>query len=271
MVRQSFDSDEDVSLFPFMSIIACIIGTLTLVIATQTVTQLDNSTVKAAEGYDKAKAQLATETKQVDGLKSELQKKQDAAEKFSQQEQDRIAKLQQRLQELSQQIQAATEINEKSKAVQMFQVDLVKKRENLEVLQKQLGGAKEQVAQLEKQISDKKLPPEESQVTILPTGSGVGTQPSFVECDANRLVVHTSPENYTVRLPELNSHDKYLEMLSDVKSKPGSIVIFLIRQDGLSTYHAARNHANQRGVDNGKIPIIGQGRIDLSYYTKTKK
>lgn len=271
MVRKPVDSDEDVSLFPFLSVLACIIGTLTLIIAAQAISQLDNKTVEAAEEYEKAKKQVNSAEIEVEKLNLEYQLKQKSLSDMNKQEQEKLNKLRERLRLLAQQLSKETDKQYETKIITLPKVEIRKQREELEGLQKQLKSVQEEVAQLEKQIEDRKLPPEESQVSILPTGSGVGYAPYFVECDAGRIIVHASPKNYSVRVPEISTHVQYQTMLKEVTNEPKAMLIFLVRDDGLSTYYSVRNQANEMGINNGKIPVIGQGRIDLSYFTNKKK
>ena len=53
--------------------------------------------------------------------------------------------------------------------------------------------------------------------------------------------------------------------------QPKGIVIFLVREDALDTYFAAYNIARGRYARAGKLPVIGQGQIDLSVFNELKK
>ena len=118
---------------------------------------------------------------------------------------------------------------------------------------------------------ERKSPPEEAEVSIVPGGSGVGFTPTFVECDEGRIVIHDGGKTTPVRTAELNTNPDFAKVLEEVKSDEKGTLVFLIRDDGLSTYHTARNFANTKGVRNGKLPVIGDGRIDLSYFKKQAK
>ena len=58
MGRRQESGDNEVSLFPFLSILACIIGVLTLMISTLALSQMDTEAVVAAEAYEKLEEDL---------------------------------------------------------------------------------------------------------------------------------------------------------------------------------------------------------------------
>ncbi len=65
MGRRPVDQDNDISLFPFLSILACIIGVLTLMIATLALSQMDSEVVVAAEKFENVSQVLEDKTLEV--------------------------------------------------------------------------------------------------------------------------------------------------------------------------------------------------------------
>ena len=59
-----------VSLFPFMSILACVIGTLTLMLTAMALGQMDNEVVYSAERYKKVEDQIQQEQLLLRSLRS---------------------------------------------------------------------------------------------------------------------------------------------------------------------------------------------------------
>ena len=58
-----------------------------------------------------------------------------------------------------------------------------------------------------------------------------------------------------------------MKLLDRVADNDKATIIFLVRDDGLATYELASRIARSRYARNGKLPVIGQGRIDLSLFT----
>ncbi|EAQ81196.1 hypothetical protein [Blastopirellula marina] len=267
MAKRSQDGGDDVSLFPFLSVLACVIGTLTMIIAAVAVQALDNDTVDQAIKYEEKKAELAETDAALAKLNAELKKKEAQLKSEQSAEQKKLADAKKRLAELLAKFDEA-----QSKLSQISldgpKVDLAGEAESIKEMESELKSKREKIAQMEKEIADRKLPPKESEVSILPGGSGVGFDPTFIECDESRIVIHDGAKTTPVRTNELNTNPDFAKALAEVKANPKGSLVFLIRDDGLSTYWSARNFARAKGVKNGKLPVIGDGRIDLSYFKK---
>jgi len=270
MARRKADGGEDISLFPFLSVLACVIGTLTMIIAAVAVSALDNDTVDQALEYQEKKTQLDKENEELKELEKLFKKKQSELEKNQSEEQKRVKDLKDKLAELLAQLK---ETDKKLANISLDgnKIDVAVNNEDVEAMKSELKERREKIAQMEKEIADRNLPPEESEVSILPGGSGVGFNPSFVECDNGRVVIHEGAKTTPIRTAELNTSPKYAEILDEVKKDDKGSLIFLIRDDGLGTYYRARDLANAKQVKNGKLPVVGDGRIDLSYFGKAKK
>ena len=48
-------------------------------------------------------------------------------------------------------------------------------------------------------------------------------------------------------------------------------IVFLVRSDGLGTFRTLKGMCDKRNIRNGKLPVVGQGRIDLSAFASKKK
>ena len=79
-------------------------------------------------------------------------------------------------------------------------------------------------------------------------------------------MLHTSKEPQRVRQADLAAEKAFIGLLDQVAESEKQSVIFLVRNDGLSTYRTARSLANAHEARNGKLPVIGQGRLNLSYF-----
>jgi DNA repair exonuclease SbcCD ATPase subunit len=135
-------------------------------------------------------------------------------------------------------------------------------------LEMDLSEQKEQLAQLEKELDERKKPPEEAEVSILPSGSGLGFEPVFIECSGGAVVLHQDDKLPRIRAADLAQDETFLKLLTQVAAAPKQTIVFLVRDNGLGTYRTARELADQHEARNGKLPVIGQGRLDLGYFNK---
>ncbi|MCU0782373.1 MAG: hypothetical protein MUF04_14935 [Akkermansiaceae bacterium] len=220
-----------VSLFPFLSILACLIGILTLLIRIV-------SEVKTHEHRQRDQGELAR-AERMAALQHELQvvRKESAAMKKA----------------LAQRNAAAVELE-----------DLEDKKER-PALEQRLAALR---ADLERRKvrPDAKPPP----VVIQPGGSGLYRHAKvfFVECDASGLtLLERNGKKTPVSLAGIATDRNFGAMLNQAKSHPNGYVLFLIRSSGREAWRAAASHAeSQYGVVTGKLPVPTNGEIDLSRF-----
>ena len=258
-----------VSLFPFMSILACVIGTLTLMLTAMALGQMDNDVILSAEKYDKLKRQIEQEKRRL----FEVQKKLDEAEAGADDEVKKIADAKMRLEELERQIDALSELLDQpvdEAEIEVPIVDAEKHKKRMDAIREEMAELNEQIAKLKPQVAELG-DAEESKVIIQPSGSGVDLDPTFVECTASGLVFLEEQPPRRVRRDDMGSDEPFLALLDAIAKKPKGIVIFLVREDALDTYFAAYNIARGRYARAGKLPVIGQGQIDLSVFKQLQK
>jgi hypothetical protein len=269
MARRKSGEGDDISLFPFLSILASIIGVLTLLISAMALAQMDNETVARAEQYDKIRKLLEACEKDVDDLKTRVDDKGIKAVAEIDKMQKEVAQAQLKLDELNQKMQEVqVQASGPKKKVEIPDYDAVIQGEAIGEMEAQQKELREQIAQLEKELEDRGKPPVESEVSILPGGSGLGFDPVFVECAADSIVLHTTEEPQRIRRADLATEKAFVTLLDQVAESQKKSVIFLVRDDGLSTYRTARDLATAHESRHGKLPVIGQGRLNLGYFTK---
>ena len=273
MARRPLPDEEDVSLFPFLSIIAAIIGVLTLMIAAVTINQLNQEEVKEAVdnaiAMDELKKQLVKFEGEVETLKLQLGTEQaELLKKKTAREQERI-KTEAELKRLLAELKKAKEETEKQKDIKIVIPEIPKEqRESITDMQEQLALVKERLAQLQKDLSERKKPPEEAEVSILPSGTGLSFKPRFVECTAGAFVLHTEKPPARIRLAEAVSNPKFVKLMEEVAKNKNLTIVFLVRGDGVNTYNQLRKICNDNDVRNGKLPVVGNGRLDFSHFEK---
>lgn len=263
MGRRQESGDNDVSLFPFLSVLACIIGVLTLMISTLALSQMDTEAVVAAEAYEKLEEDLATSEIEVKELKKQMEAeagKNEAAKKQSELLQLRRENIETReLFLVAREKESQLEAKRDPAATEL-------KQESIEALTKDLNGYLEQLTHFKKELANRDLPPEEGEFSVLPGGSGVGVVPRFIECTANELVLHHLAQPIRVRVNGIETNKEVLKLLNEVAGLAGGKVIFLVRDEGVFVYRRAKRLADSLDVENGKLPVLGQGRVNLQFF-----
>jgi hypothetical protein len=264
MARRKAGRQPAVSLFPFLSILACVIGTLTLMIAGLAISQMDTPELASAEQLEKTKRRIDELKTQLADLQQQIKKsrsRDDATALKLLDKQQELYRIQKELRDLQ-----AKELPKAPAAAAM--IDTKSLQQRIEQLQKELTERQAAAKKLAEELANRKKPPEEAVVMVRPTGSGVGLKPNFVECTSTSLVLHQGPSPKRIRKADIASSTDYLNLVETVAKQEKERIVFLVRDDGLSTYSAASRVAQDKYARAGKIPIIGQGKLDLSMFQK---
>ena len=266
-------------LIPFLDILCSLIGVLVLIIVVLVVAQTQRINGRTKEEVQRAGehlkllklqkentlkyANLTEELEKLQKLEEEKKAKQAAADKLKDQMTNSgakkeenmasAAKLQKELENLIVEIRGLTD----------QEPDLKKKMEEL-------------LAEIAKvQPPDKKDP----SVMINPMGSGLaaGSAVFFVDATGDKMTYFWNEKQSTVvsSVPEVIVADTAFNMFLDsVKKVPQSKLIFLIRDDGMRSYNLGAGWAQSKHgyrVDQiGKLPVPGQGMLDMKIFAQNK-
>jgi len=255
-----------ISLFPFLSILACVIGTLTLMITALALGQMDTDEMASELKLDYLKRQIERTLARIEQLKQQLGEVESEAGDLLKQLADAKVELA-RLKRLQAALLENVDKEEKPE-IDIPAVDPERHKKRLAQMEEELETQEEQKQKLLADLKERKRPPDEAQVIIQPGGSGVDLKPTFVECAASGIVVYEGETPRRVLRADLGSDEGFLALLDRVAADSKATVIFLVRDDALSTYYAARSQARSRFARNGKLPVIGHGKIDLSMFDK---
>ncbi|MFO0905096.1 MAG: hypothetical protein U0939_18970 [Pirellulales bacterium] len=278
--------DDSVSLFPFLSILAAVIGILVLMITAITLGQVGQDSPEATASAEEAAAaaqaakeraakfkSLRDQTKADAAVVADLTRRlQDAGEQNydAQVQAQTLAQLQQEINDLQAARDKAIEANQqRAQQLSTAQTQLQALTAELKQLDDRLKPLLEQLEQLRKQVAERKSPPPEAQVQVRPSGTGGKLRPYFVECAGASIVLHDRSEPLRIPTAQAGSHPEFLALLDRVQSTPDSTVVFLIRPDGVGTYRTAKAVARGRSVTNGKLAIGSQGKLDLTLFRQS--
>jgi hypothetical protein len=255
-----------VSLFPFLSILVCVIGILTLMIVASSLGDMgkkpDPALVEQTNRYKELRQQIAADQKEIAGLQTKLE--------GSEIGEARVQAIQKDYEQLRALVESQSALQERVART----AELAQLRDSLKIRQEQLlqeQKAREQLAiDLDKEIEAKGKPPEAT-VAIRPVGSGRDMIPFFVECADAGIVLYEGETPKRIRTADIGVDPDFLALLEKVGENEKGILIFLMRDNGLGTFNAAKGVADQRGVRTGKLPVIGQGNIDLTSVQKRQR
>lgn len=275
MAQRRQSTGDGVSLFPFLSILACLIGALVLIIVVLVVAQASKADGRTAEEIKMSQEYLRMQKEIED------RKKQDVVLKEKLEE---LRKLQMELEDKEQRYLKLRKLLDSSKDVQEQNKQIsLQLQKQLDDLLTEIDGLKRQQVETKKEIEklmveikarqvspDKKVPP----VVVQPSGSGMPetTKVFFVECSSGSLkVLGAWGEDYRLSAgAEVVVADvAYNHFLTKVAETPNSLILFLIRDDGQGAFNNGAGRAEgDYKIRIGKLPIPGRGVLDLSYFDK---
>jgi multidrug efflux pump subunit AcrA (membrane-fusion protein) len=277
VAKRSREAGDTVSLFPFLSILTCVIGTLMLMITAiamarmsrplpggpDEVTDPEVLRAMAINEFNEELASLGDEAGRIEVRIAELELQARAAEK-------ELAAAKAEFERLQQQREQLSEAEKKSRTDRVrytrYTAAAQQSAERIKQLEAELAKLQPAVEQLREKLKKEGKLPEEQEIKIQPSGSGVDLRPSFVECGGSGVVLHEGPEPRRLKLAELATDQQWATLLERVKAVPSGVLIFLVRSDGIPTYLAVQRIAQQAYVRNGKLPVVGQGKIDVSHF-----
>ena len=80
--------------------------------------------------------------------------------------------------------------------------------------------------------------------------------------------MHTENPPLRIRRGAAGANPKFVKLMEEVVNNQKLTIVFLVRGDGVDTYNHLRNICNTNDVRNGKLPVVGNGRLDFSYFNK---
>lgn len=273
MARRASSAGGGVSLFPFMSILACLIGILTLMISVTIAVKSLETAGRGKDELDRAKkhqsllSQQQKIRKETEALKATLKKQNATALELSELDERKIALRRQ----LDEKAALLKKTDQTDKALQKLVETILA---NIEALRKERPSLDKKIADLKAELARRKIKPDNKPVPIQIQPGGTGSahvnRVSFVECDSTGIVIHRRGEPKTsVSLAAIGTDQNYNRLLEEARGKAGSMILFLLRDTGNKSYLRAAGWAeSQYKLRTGKLPLPGKGEVDLSLFYK---
>lgn len=205
-------ADLEISLFPFLSILACVIGILTLMITAIVIAQIDPEAVNekietALEDDQEFQKKIDQRKKELDELRSEIEEiKKDPFKKIDPKKKDQLQK----------QIVAETALVQKAKAEQEKSVEI-----QGEVLKMKADLAKrmKDIEEAEEEWDLMKDPDKFATMVVKQSGTGTGgeLEPTFIECNEKGIRVYEKSNDYfEVPTAQIAGHAKLKTLIQKV-------------------------------------------------------
>lgn len=273
MARRGNSGGGSVNLFPFLSILICIIGCLTLIIVVINLIGMNKGEGKTPEEVERAREFMV--------LKQEKEEKQE--------EQDKLRQLIENLIQQNKDTLAARDKLALLKKTLENQEELDKSREELiakfNLLQstnKKLVAdeqfLQEEIKKKEEELAKRAEPPKPAALQVRPSGSSATTRPFFVEISERGVYLHRSltQEPPVIPVASLNQSPEFLEFLKMIASQPYNRLIFLVRgtPGAVKTLNEAGavvsgyNRVNGTEIIPGRLPLPGEGKVDLQLFAQ---
>lgn len=254
-----------------MSILACLIGILTLMISvSMKVREMDR---KGHSEEEMARAianrdlrnKAAALTKEIATLNGRFTKEKATAAELAKLEDHRIV-LRDRLGEIRKAVEPDHGDAALQKIVENLKLEITRLKQQRPPLDKQL-------AALRKELAKRKEPPKAVASVIVRPG-GVGSRDAkhlfFVECTSTGLVLHSAgTPSKPISTAAIETNEEYNNLLAKARRTRDSMVLFLIRKGGNTAYSWAAGVAETKyKLNTGKLPIPNDGKIDLSLFSR---
>jgi len=260
-----------VSLFPFMSILACLIGILTLMISVMMQVQQMKKSGRTEEEMDRAMknrdliVQSVKLEKEIAGKEKKIKKEKSTATALAKFK-DRIVVLRMEMAELKKAKDKSPTDAELQKQVENMKKEVVAIRKERPPLAKRL---KELQDEFKKR---KEAPKPKGSVVVQPRGvlEGGADVIFFVECNSTGIVLLDAPGGAKrISTAAIKTSGVYAKYLDTVKKTEDAMVLFLIRKSGNEAFRWAAGSAELKyKLVTGKLPLPNDGDIDLSLFKR---
>jgi hypothetical protein len=273
MAKRKKDNGASVNLFPFLSILVCIIGCLTLIIVVVNLMAMNKGEGHTPEEVECSREFMMVKKEKADEQK-ELEKMKQLIEQLIMQNKETIT--------ARDKLARLKEMFDNQEEIDASREELIAKFNILTQTNKKLAKDKlaldESIKIKEEEIKKRNIPPEAASLRVRPSGSSTNVKPNFVEISATGIYLHKSlsKEPEAIPIASINQSEVFIKLLDLVSGDSSQSLIFLVRGneaaagayakvvDVVATY----NQGKERRALPGKLPLPSEGKVDLSVFAK---
>lgn len=256
----------EVSLFPFLSVLACVIGALTLILASMAVSHVGSSAlagVRLGDELDRLQAALIE-------AQAELERSLEALETIQSSDADH-EELNARLMGLGLSPEITLEELEKLVDRRQRASDAARLRARRAKLEAERRTQQAQIEGLRADVDARVDARRNLSMRIAPSGEGPVYRPYFAECTERYVEVHTTRSDFTYRVPkeDVLRGEQFQRFLRRIRVLRNTKLVFLVRPEGIETFELASEAAARLDVPFAKLPLPGDGELDFSAFDDT--
>jgi len=247
-------------LFSFIDVLGGLIGALSLIIIGVSLSQVVPESLSASP--------LASPMRV---LESEIHRKSEAIEKLQESLAQRKAgrdELQDAQEELAVLTDRMNRQTDRESYLAQTLAEIGRLRARIAQLQESRDRLRQEVSRLEETVREDRGTVGRDRIEVHFAGRGLNLKPVFVECTPDGLVIREQTQMKQVHWRSISDSDEFSQLMGRVKATPGGSIVFLVRPDGIRSFNLASAEVDKRQVRNGKLPIPGQGDLDLGQYEK---
>lgn len=273
MARRAKDSGGSVNLFPFLSILICIIGCLTLIIVVINLIAMNKEEGKTPEEVERAR-EFVMLKKEQEKERKELDKLRQLIENLIQKNRDLIA--------VRDKLVMLKKLLDNQEEVDKSREELIAKFNLLQDTNKKLVSdekfLQEEIKKKEEELAKRAEPPKPAELQVRPSGSSGATRPFFAEISDRGVYLHRSLSAEPAMIPvaSLNQSEDFINLLKTIASGSQNRLIFLVRgaPGAVKTLNEASavvvgfNRANGTQIIPGRLPLPGEGKVDLQLFAQ---
>jgi Skp family chaperone for outer membrane proteins len=274
MAKRRHDNRDEVMLIPFLDILCSLIGVLILIIVVLCVAQMQKIGGRTKEDLALAQRfqELQNRVRAAQKSEAETKAKLAALEKAKAD----LAAKQARLAELREQLATSAEAAKaREERAAKARLELERLREQIAAVERAAAPLAAEIEKLKAEIAARSIKPDAKPppLVVRPSGSGqLGMRPTFfVEAGGSGVVIHKGPgATVKVATDAVATDPEFNAFLGRVKATPNATLIFLIRPSGFWSFRRAAGWAEQQyQINTGKLPLPGDGEVDLSAFRKS--
>jgi len=215
----------------------------------------EEADVRRAEQYMVLQRKIKEHQAKIDAL-SKAPGEQGKLAKLLAETQKRIGHLETTARQRTEQRKLESELKAKIAAQQKSAADLASRKDQLE----------KQRAALRRELDTRQRLLSEAIVKVLPPSHGRPPKytPYFVEARKEGLVLHHGAKPHAVATDAIGKDKTLNDLLTHLSGKSTHQLVLLLRHDGLPARHRLLQLAAQRNVICGRVPLAGDGRLDLT-------
>lgn len=282
---------QEVSLFPFLDILACVIGNLILIITAVVLEQVDTKPVADAAEYEAKLVKVEQQEQEIEQLQKQLEemRKQTASTSVE------LEKVEEEVEAAEEKLrEARSQVAKIPKTPPKIDPTLLQEKKARE---EELRKLEEEMTKIKAEIAEKQKKPEQS-ISLLPgkiagLAGGAPSKAVFIEINKDGLIIFPDQPLWKEKQPaviktaEIAKDAALGKLMAAVLADEAAIVTFLMRPDCLEVYNTAKarfdafQNTNQEKLKSpidpsnpdsplqlrklyGAVPLPGEGVLDFS-------